>query len=480
MGAGASRARRKSKDYIIAATTPIDSLSPESSIFSVAEVQSTVEVLFACDESELSAAELQNRWKLGPSDFSLFSDQLISGRGTTSRVVCASIHGSNNLAAKRYDSPQPAIWRDYFDRELLALSHIQHSNVVTLVGVCDAPESRCIIMERAQSTLDDLLQTHAATQALVGSTRAAPLLQSTRLLRGVAHGMAAVHAHRFLHLDLKPANILISADGQPLIADFGLSIRWEKPSNTFIEGVAPGTMPYKAPELFRKLSACSSELAGASGVGAAASGGAASGGGSRFRVGPETDVYAFAMLMWQGQTLSPPWHGESQAAIMAAVLGGERPIAHSERGVGGDATSTALSALMASCWAQQPQERPRFDEVASTLDIIELTRSSEEAAMSDAARRAEMEAAERRVQRAVRKQVRLQAQLAGLERAAAVGRLQFESRAKACGHPPWAAAELQVLEACEEELVVLRTAQATLETDLRAGRQLAERVSGAL
>ena len=148
MGAGASRARRKSKDYIIAATTPIDSLSPESSIFSVAEVQSTVEVLFACDESELSAAELQNRWKLGPSDFSLFSDQLISGRGTTSRVVCASIHGSNNLAAKRYDSPQPAIWRDYFDRELLALSHIQHSNVVTLVGVCDAPESRCIIMER--------------------------------------------------------------------------------------------------------------------------------------------------------------------------------------------------------------------------------------------------------------------------------------------------------------------------------------------
>jgi tRNA A-37 threonylcarbamoyl transferase component Bud32 len=48
-------------------------------------------------------------------------------------------------------------------------------------------------------------------------------LLNVRLLRGVAHGMAAVHAQQITHRDLKPANVLLSPDGVPWITDFGLS-----------------------------------------------------------------------------------------------------------------------------------------------------------------------------------------------------------------------------------------------------------------
>lgn len=72
-----------------------------------------------------------------------------------------------------------------------------------------------------------------------------------RIARGVAEGLAAVHEAGMLHRDVKPPNVLLRADGTPVLTDFGLAIALREygqanhltPSNVIV-----GTADYMAPE----------------------------------------------------------------------------------------------------------------------------------------------------------------------------------------------------------------------------------------
>ena len=65
-----------------------------------------------------------------------------------------------------------------------------------------------------------------------------------RTVRGVAEGLAHAHGRGVLHLDLKPANVLIADDGTALLLDFNLS----KDLAAGTREQTGGTLPYMAPE----------------------------------------------------------------------------------------------------------------------------------------------------------------------------------------------------------------------------------------
>ncbi|GBG34827.1 Protein kinase, putative [Hondaea fermentalgiana] len=83
---------------------------------------------------------------------------------------------------------------------------------------------------------------------VASSTGVVDELMLALISRSVLRALAYLHEQNFVHLDIKPANVLINSRSQVKLADFGLSKQLEKDSmaNTFA-----GTMKYMSPERLR-------------------------------------------------------------------------------------------------------------------------------------------------------------------------------------------------------------------------------------
>ena len=70
-----------------------------------------------------------------------------------------------------------------------------------------------------------------------------------QILLGICEGIKHIHNQGVLHLDVKPANILLADDFRPVIIDFGLSRLLGSPPDQ-LSNVPEGTYQYMAPELW--------------------------------------------------------------------------------------------------------------------------------------------------------------------------------------------------------------------------------------
>jgi tRNA A-37 threonylcarbamoyl transferase component Bud32 len=124
-----------------------------------------------------------------------------------------------------------------FTREYRAVAQLRHPHIVPLYDVGTLGGHHYFTMELAAGSLSD-------QRVRFQSDRRAAVALLAKVARAVDH----VHAHGLLHRDLKPGNILLRDDGEPLISDFGLAKSVGIDPDLTRTGGAVGTPSYMAPE----------------------------------------------------------------------------------------------------------------------------------------------------------------------------------------------------------------------------------------
>jgi len=120
-------------------------------------------------------------------------------------------------------------------QEARTVSQLQHNNIVSIYDVGHDHTNPYLVLEYVEGeTLHSLLK------------KQIPLQQASRIMRDVLCGVAAAHEQGIIHCDLKPANIIITKQGQAKVADFGLALLSD--SQLHDSGQLAGTPQYMAPE----------------------------------------------------------------------------------------------------------------------------------------------------------------------------------------------------------------------------------------
>ena len=157
-----------------------------------------------------------------------------------------------------------------------------------------------------------------------------------KLSHDLFSGLTYLHNHEVVHRDLKPDNLLLSADMGLKISDFG-SARAEATSR-FMTANTVGSMLWRAPEVYTGV---------LSGSAVARSS----------RYGSKVDIYSAGIILWEMFTRLEPYKDvDSNFALQQGVCDGTlRPPLR--------ALPPRLASLCQRCWALDPRDRPSAVEV---------------------------------------------------------------------------------------------------------------------
>jgi serine/threonine protein kinase len=218
------------------------------------------------------------------------------------------------VAIKRMHAESAAEVAKRFRREAKLGASLNHPNVVSIFDIETDDEDLLIVMEHVPGgTLKDAL-----------ARGRLPVDKALAVLTDIAAALDHAHQNGIVHRDVKPANVLLDADGRAKLADLGIATAAEVTHITQT-GTVLGTAAYMAPE----------RLEGHAG-------------------GPEADVYAFAALAYEALTRRKAREGRSALEIAHAVMGEPPPDLRTYLPGAPDRAADVLAAGM----AREPAERP--------------------------------------------------------------------------------------------------------------------------
>ncbi len=127
--------------------------------------------------------------------------------------------------------------KDSLLREARLTSKFQHPNIVTLYDAGEHEGVPYLVSAYIEGeTLASLLKRSGSL----------PLSLAARMAAGILDGLAYAHRQGVMHLDVKPANVIIAANEQPMLLDFGIARHIE--NNIEVNNDINGTPQYMAPE----------------------------------------------------------------------------------------------------------------------------------------------------------------------------------------------------------------------------------------
>ncbi|OLT21076.1 hypothetical protein BJF78_34760 [Pseudonocardia sp. CNS-139] len=254
---------------------------------------------------------------LRPSDPArIASYRLIAriGAGGMGQVYLARSPGGRPVALKviRPDLAGDTEFRDRFVREVTAARAV--SGVFTAPVLDADPHGTPAWL--ATGYVPGIPLDETVTR--FGPLPAAPVVT---LAAGLAEALAAVHAAGLVHRDVKPSNVMLSADGPKLI-DFGIARPTVGAETNTQSGFLIGSPSFLAPE----------QITGAD-------------------LGPAVDVWALACVLVHALTGRPPFTGDGQMAVLFQIVESEPRL---------DGVPADLLPIVSACLTKAPDRaRPR-------------------------------------------------------------------------------------------------------------------------
>ncbi|KAF5474675.1 hypothetical protein F2P56_006555 [Juglans regia] len=146
-----------------------------------------------------------------------FSDANKLGEGGFGPVYKGKLTDGKEIAVKRLSMNSKQGLKE-FKNEVMLIVKLQHRNLVRLLGCCVEGEEKLLVYEyMANAGLDAVLFDPARCTELHWAKRA-------NIINGIARGLQYLHEEsrlKIIHRDLKASNILLDAEMNPKISDFG-------------------------------------------------------------------------------------------------------------------------------------------------------------------------------------------------------------------------------------------------------------------
>jgi len=172
-------------------------------------------------------------------DYELLEEIARGGMGVVYRARQVSLN--REVALKMILSGNLASAYDVrrFHTEAEVAASLDHPNIVPIFEVGEHEGQHYFSMKLIEgSSLNDRIP------EMVKDPKA-----TAQLLASVAHAVHHAHQRGILHRDLKPSNILLDANGEPHVTDFGLAKRVSAENGVTQSGATVGTPSYMAPAL---------------------------------------------------------------------------------------------------------------------------------------------------------------------------------------------------------------------------------------
>lgn len=129
-------------------------------------------------------------------------------------------------------------YKNKFTREALNLSRLNHPNIIKVIEQFEANNTAYYVMEYIDG---------GSLDSYINQRNGLDVDESLKITRQIGSALSFMHARGMLHLDLKPANVMMRSDGTAVLIDFGLSKQYnsegEAESSTTVGAGTPGYAP---------------------------------------------------------------------------------------------------------------------------------------------------------------------------------------------------------------------------------------------